>query len=135
MAADLQRSQLGAGRDMLARRAYDALILDLMLPDGDGLDLCRELRASPRTRSLPVLMLSARASPPIASSGSKSGQTTTCPPFRASRVAGACSGTVASLWRRGDDGDVWRFGRLEIDNGLRQVRLDGQPLRSHVVSV
>jgi len=38
---------------------------------------------------------------------------------------------VRALLRRSsavaDDGDVWRFGRLEIDNGLRQVRLDGQP--------
>eukprot|EP01035_Chromulina_nebulosa_P015965 gene15965-21157_t len=58
---------LAAGRDRLLPRgalaspdAYDALVLDLMLPDGDGLDLCRELRAEPRTRQLPLLMLTAR---------------------------------------------------------------------------
>ena len=34
-----------------------------MLPDGDGLDLCRELRAEPRTRQLPLLMLTARGEP------------------------------------------------------------------------
>jgi len=32
---------LAAGRARIAARAYDALVLDLMLPDGDGLDLCR----------------------------------------------------------------------------------------------
>ena len=51
---------LAAGRELLARQAFDALVLDLMLPDGDGLDLCKELRASPRHRHLPLLMLSAR---------------------------------------------------------------------------
>ena len=34
-----------------------------MLPDGDGLDLCREIRASARTRQLPLLMLTARGEP------------------------------------------------------------------------
>ena len=56
-------STLAAGRKALAEKTYDALILDLMLPDGDGLDLCRELRASPRTRHLPLLMLTARGEP------------------------------------------------------------------------
>ena len=37
----------------------DVLVLDIGLPDGSGLDLCRELRHSPATRGLPVLMLSA----------------------------------------------------------------------------
>src|SRR5439155_3080203 len=34
---------LAAGRERLAADNFDALVLDLMLPDGDGLDLCREL--------------------------------------------------------------------------------------------
>ncbi|MEO8836226.1 MAG: response regulator, partial [Caldimonas sp.] len=54
---------LAAGREHLSTNAYDALVLDLMLPDGDGLDLCRELRASSRTRQLPLLMLTARGEP------------------------------------------------------------------------
>ena len=51
---------LGNGREHLAREAFDGLVLDLMLPDGDGLDLTRELRTQPRTRRLPLLMLTAR---------------------------------------------------------------------------
>jgi DNA-binding response OmpR family regulator len=51
---------LGAGRERLRGAAYDALLLDLMLPDGDGLDLTRELRADARLRRLPLLMLTAR---------------------------------------------------------------------------
>ncbi len=54
---------LAQGRLKLQREPLDALVLDLMLPDGDGLDLTRELRADPRLRSLPLLMLTARGEP------------------------------------------------------------------------
>ncbi|MGZ5475738.1 MAG: response regulator, partial [Thermoanaerobaculia bacterium] len=41
---------------------FDFLILDLNLPDLDGFTICRELRRSPATLRLPILMLTARAS-------------------------------------------------------------------------
>src|ERR1700744_4261203 len=43
--------------ERLSAAAYDAVILDLMLPDMDGLDLCRQLRTTTET---PVLMLTGR---------------------------------------------------------------------------
>jgi len=52
---------LHEAREQIARELPELLILDVGLPDGNGLDLCRELRAAPRTRHLPVLMLSARS--------------------------------------------------------------------------
>ncbi|MDB5360345.1 MAG: Histidine kinase [Rhodospirillales bacterium] len=45
----------------LAEEPFDALILDLLLPDGDGIALLRELRAAPETANLPVIIVSARA--------------------------------------------------------------------------
>jgi len=44
----------------LRRESFDALVLDLMLPDTDGLDVCRRIRAE---SSIPVLMLTARGDP------------------------------------------------------------------------
>ena len=60
---------LVAGSLSQARQVLNApspvqlILLDLMLPDGDGLDFCRELRADGRFRSLPLLMLTARGEP------------------------------------------------------------------------
>jgi DNA-binding response OmpR family regulator len=42
------------------RRAPDAVVLDLMLPDADGLAICRSLRAAPETARLPILILTAK---------------------------------------------------------------------------
>ncbi len=47
---------------LLGEQHVDLLLLDRMLPDGDGLELCRRLRASPRTARLPVIIISALGS-------------------------------------------------------------------------
>lgn len=48
------------GLNLISQNDYDVLVLDLMLPDMDGLELCRQLRADQQQAWLPVLMLTAR---------------------------------------------------------------------------
>jgi two-component system phosphate regulon response regulator OmpR len=119
---------LGAGRQRIAARVFDALILDLMLPDGDGLDLTRELRADPRTRRLPLLMLTARGEPMDRIVGLEIGADDYLPkPFEPRELLARVK---ALLRRTGDDvvlAEVLTFGRLTVDLGARQARLDGQP--------
>ena len=127
---------LAAGRDRLkqAQVPYDALLLDLMLPDGDGLDFTRELRGQPRTRRLPLLMLTARGEPMDRIVGLELGADDYLPkPFEPRELLAR----VKALLRRaapepGDD-EVLVFGRLEVDLGARQARLAGQvcELTSH----
>lgn len=50
-------ADLAAARQALAAQHFDLLLLDVNLPDGSGLDLCREVR---RTSSVPILFLTAR---------------------------------------------------------------------------
>ncbi len=44
----------------LVKTLPDAVVLDLMLPDADGLDICKQFKADPRTAKVPVVMLTAR---------------------------------------------------------------------------
>jgi DNA-binding response OmpR family regulator len=55
------------GRQLLDKENYQLLILDLMLPDMDGLELLEELRQDAQFNDLPVLILSARVDPEIIS--------------------------------------------------------------------
>ncbi len=125
---------LAAGRERLRAGAYDALLLDLMLPDGDGLDLTRELRADARHRRLPLLMLTARGDSADRIVGLEIGADDYLPkPFEPRELLAR----VKALLRRSavapDDDAVLRFGRLEVDLGARQARIDGRPcdLTSH----
>jgi len=52
---------LSAARKALSEGEFDLIILDMLLPDGEGVDLLEELRQVPRTAHLPVLMLSTEA--------------------------------------------------------------------------
>ena len=54
-------SSLREARDVLSARAVDLVILDVMLPDGDGVELLKEIRLRPATGDLPILMLSSEA--------------------------------------------------------------------------
>ena len=47
--------------ERVERESPDLIILDVMLPDGDGFDFCRQLRANPVTKRIPILFLTARS--------------------------------------------------------------------------
>jgi CheY-like chemotaxis protein len=50
-----------AARDLIAALPPDLVLMDVMLPDGDGFELTRELKTAPSTASTPIVALTARA--------------------------------------------------------------------------
>ena len=125
---------LAAGRDRLKQANYDALLLDLMLPDGDGLDFTRELRSQPRTRRLPLLMLTARGEPMDRIVGLEIGADDYLPkPFEPRELLARVKALLRRAAPEAGDDEVLTFGRLEVDLGARQARLGGVPcdLTSH----
>jgi DNA-binding response OmpR family regulator len=104
------------------REPFDILVLDLMLPDMDGLDVCRRIRETSQT---PILMLTARGDAMDRVVGLEMGADDYLPkPFEPRELLAR----LRALLRRAKSErkpDVLRFGRLEIDTGARQIRLDG----------
>jgi DNA-binding response OmpR family regulator len=119
-----------AGLTAIARAAasghgYDALVLDLMLPDMDGLEVCRRIRASD---DLPILMLTARGDETDRIVGLEVGADDYLPkPFNPRELLARLKAILRRA--RATDptapGRVLHFGRLEIDPGSRIVRVEG----------
>lgn len=66
-----------SGRQMWDKLAYeepDVILLDIMMPDSNGLDLCRDLRQRDKTRDLPIIIISAM-SPPMTKEATAVGAT------------------------------------------------------------
>ena len=56
----IQASSIEEGEKALASNKIDVIILDLMLPDGSGLTLCRDIKSEPSTKNIPVIILTAK---------------------------------------------------------------------------
>ncbi len=119
-----------AGLERLAREPFDALVLDLMLPDMDGLEVCRQLRAR---SDVPLLMLTARGDAADRIVGLEIGADDYLPkPFEPRELLAR----LRAILRRGRSAAaarLLRFGRLEIDRDARAARLNGEarPLTSY----
>ncbi len=118
------------GLARLRRESFDALVLDLMLPDVDGFEVCRRVRAD---SDLPILMLTARGDETDRIVGLELGADDYLPkPFNPRELLAR----LRAILRRRAGGRrpaVLRFGRLEIDRDARAVRVDGEEraLTSH----
>jgi DNA-binding response OmpR family regulator len=132
-AAGFAVDRRSTGQDGLAaleRTTYDAVILDVMLPDIDGFEICRVIRRRAQT---PILMLTARGEETDRIVGLEIGADDYLPkPFNPREL----QARLRAIMRRGRaapaDGAL-RFGRLQIDRESRTVRVDGaeKTLTSH----
>lgn len=104
----------------------DLLVLDLMLPGIDGLEICRLLRRDPTTAAMVMIMLTAKAEEVDRVVGLEMGADDyVVKPFSPRELVAR----VKAVLRRGRDpqtGTIRRIGTLEVDDAKHQVRLAGQ---------
>jgi DNA-binding response OmpR family regulator len=117
------------GMDLLQQHAPDLVILDLMLPDVDGLEVCRRIRALPGPLSkVAVLMLTAKGDPMDRIVGLEIGADDYLPkPFEPRELLAR----IRAVLRRSEPSAalgaamLMRFGSLEIDRNARTVTVGG----------
>lgn len=115
------------GLHLAVTEDVDAIVLDLMLPGMDGLDVCRKLRGD-AGKSTPILMLTARDTLEDKVAGLDAGADDyLVKPFELAELDARLR---AMLRRAGGDvaAEVLRVGDLEVDTGTLQVRRQGQSI-------
>jgi two-component system response regulator MprA len=105
----------------------DAVILDVLMPGIDGLEVCRRLRAD--RNAVPVLMLTARAEVDSRVAGLDAGADDYLPkPFALAELLARLRALLRRAGNGDEAGDVLRFSDLELDLGTREVRRGQRPI-------
>jgi two-component system phosphate regulon response regulator PhoB len=123
-----------SGEDALKyveRRHPDLILLDLMLPGVDGLEVCRSLKSSPDTRSIPVIMLTARSEEADVVTGLEMGADDYITKPFSRRVLLARTKAVLRRAESGppDDSSTLVLHNLSINPGRHEVLVDGEEVQ------
>ncbi len=111
------------GLRRLEQEAFDAVLLDVMLPDLDGFEVCRRIRAG---SDVPVLMLTARGQDEDRIVGLEIGADDYLPkPFNPRELLARLRAVLRRRHAGTAGSTMLRFGRLEIDRDARVARVDG----------
>lgn len=122
-----------AGERLLGASAYDAIVLDVMLPDLNGFELCRRLRDA--GNYVPIVMLTARGSAEDRVRGLEAGADDyMVKPFELDELLARMRSVLRRRrWERGHDQPpsrtVLEFGRAEVNFDTHEVRVGGEPKR------
>ena len=128
-----------SGQDALVairRSPPDLLVLDRMLPDVDGMDVCRKLKADVATRDIPIIMVTAKAEDADIVSGIEIGADDyVVKPFSPKVLVARCTNILrrrSAFLADHDDSAGDRIAvlddRLVVDNDRHEVRIDGEEI-------
>jgi DNA-binding response OmpR family regulator len=108
-----------SGRDVVAmvrRRPPDVLVLDLMLPDVDGFEICRALRSDPATAAVPIIMVTAKAEESDRIGGLELGADDyLTKPFSPNELVARVRALLRRSRRAADAASVIRYGTISVD--------------------
>ena len=117
---------LGKARTDIARALPELLILDRNLPDGDGLDLCRELREGDKTSNIPVLFLTAKKAVEDRVSGLKTGADDyLTKPFNTEELVARVEALLRRTGRHEEPG-TQTAGDIKMDRDSRKAFVKGK---------
>jgi two-component system alkaline phosphatase synthesis response regulator PhoP len=123
---------VASGEDALSQartRTPDLVVLDLMLPGVDGLEVCRRLKADPKTIAIPIVMLTAKGTEADVVTGLELGASDYVTKPFSPRVLTA---RVRAVLRRGieaeNDATTVRLGEIAIHPGKHRVTVGGAPV-------
>ena len=108
------------------RKTPSLFLLDIMVPGGDGLDLCRRLRLNPSLSSVPVIFLTALATESDRVHGLELGADDYITKPFGTRELLARVKAVLRRFERQEPAETLRMGDIEIDGGAMQLRVRGE---------
>lgn len=114
---------------LLQREPADAIVLDLMMPERDGLSICRDLRAS--GEAVPILMLTARGDPMDRILGLEMGADDyLAKPFTPRELVARLSAILRRTSSRGSmqPDNIFCFGPFELNHSKMELRRDGEAI-------
>src|SRR5204862_1612428 len=128
--AGFTTERVASGREALSRlgsRPPDLLVLDLMLPHVDGLEICRIIRASEKTAAIPIIMLTARAEESDRIVGLELGADDYLPkPFSPGELVARVRALLRRAPRRGAALRTVTYGPILVDSDRHLVTSNGQ---------
>ena len=117
-----------AGLEQARAAKPDVIVLDLMLPEMRGEDVCRELKSGEATATIPVIMLTAKAQPEERVAGFELGADDyVAKPFSPRELVLRVQAVLRRL-RAPGLGETLALGPFELDRGTFEVRLEGEKL-------
>ena len=111
------------------RFSPDLIVLDVMMPGVDGLQLCRMFKADPLTRDVPIILLTARAEEEDRVQGFETGADDyVCKPFSPRELTLRVRRLLRRREKPGEeeDGRVLEVGSVRLDEGRHEVRVNGE---------
>jgi two-component system, OmpR family, alkaline phosphatase synthesis response regulator PhoP len=118
-----------SGLDIATRHKPDLVVLDLMMPGLDGLEVCRRMRGDDRTRRIPVIMLTAKAAEADRIVGLELGADDyVTKPFSPRELVARVKAVLRRTNEQTEPTEVIRSGELLIDSKRHEVTYGGQPV-------
>jgi two-component system alkaline phosphatase synthesis response regulator PhoP len=118
------------GLQLIQQERPDLVILDLMLPELDGLEICKKLRADPRSSALPIIMLTAKAEETDKIIGLELGADDyIVKPFSPKELVARVKAVLRRKGRQKEETPSWTYGPMIVDVARHEVKVGGKSVQ------